>query len=153
MYTCPPDFSCLLHPFCIVTCKHGWYSVAMCVCYNEPTSSPTPSLACGHASVHVLISTWLPMSVHPLSIVTWNHGYPWMTLCVSQSSYFQHLGKDVVMHHYMYLCPPDSLCQIHSYHLFRTNVVLCPINVPVSCVWEKILKPSVIKAKKVYHFN
>ena len=28
------------------------------------------------------------MSVHPLSIVTWNHGYPWVTLCASQSSHF-----------------------------------------------------------------
>ena len=36
--------------------------VALCVCSNQPT----PYLACVHALVHVLISTWLPMSDTPL---------------------------------------------------------------------------------------
>ena len=67
---------------------------------------------------------------------------------------FQHLGKDVFMHPLHVLCPPDSLYHIHSYHLFRRNVVLCPVYVVlVSCVWEKILNMSIVKAKKVYHFN
>ena len=55
---------------CISTCIYG-----LCVCSNQPISSPTSSLACVHASVHVLISTYSPCQLNPLCIVTWKHGY------------------------------------------------------------------------------
>ena len=36
--------------------------VALCICHNHPTSSHTPWLESVHASVHVFMSAWLPIS-------------------------------------------------------------------------------------------
>ena len=52
-------------PLCIVTWKHGCPCVAQCMCSSHPTFGPTPWLECIHASEHVLMSTWLPMSASP----------------------------------------------------------------------------------------
>ena len=87
-YTCPCDLSSLLYPPLNSYMETGCPCVAVCVCSSQPAFGPTPLLKRVHASVHLLISNWLPMSVHPLGIVTWNHGYPWVALYVSQSSYF-----------------------------------------------------------------
>ena len=63
--------------------------VALYVCFSQPTSRPTTSLACVHASVYVLISTWLPMSAHPL----FSYIEAWIplcsTVCVFQSPHFR----------------------------------------------------------------
>ena len=65
MYTCPPDLQCLFHPLWIVIWKPGYPSVGLWLCLNDPTSVPIPWLECAHASVHVHMSTWLPMSASP----------------------------------------------------------------------------------------
>ena len=58
-----PDCPCLLHPIWTITWKHGWPCVALGVCHNQPISDHTPLLECVHASVHVLMFIWLPISV------------------------------------------------------------------------------------------
>ena len=37
----------------------------MCVCHNHPSFGPTPCLECVHASVHVFMSTQLPILAQP----------------------------------------------------------------------------------------
>ena len=66
MYICPPHLPCLHHPLWIVIWKSGCPCVGLWLCLNNPTSVPTPWLECAHASVHVYMSTWLPMSGAPL---------------------------------------------------------------------------------------
>ena len=52
-------------PLCKVTWKDVCPCVLLCDYSSNPTFSPTPWLACVHASVHVLLSTWLPISASP----------------------------------------------------------------------------------------
>ena len=42
--------------------EHGFQCVVQCVCSSQSTSVPTPWLESVHASVHVFMSTWLPIS-------------------------------------------------------------------------------------------
>ena len=65
MYLYPQEFHILLHALYIVTWKHGFQCVAQCVCSSQSTSGPTPCLECVHASVHVFMSTKLPMLAQP----------------------------------------------------------------------------------------
>ena len=51
---------------CIVWWKHGCLCVALCVCHNQPTSGHIPCLECIHASVHIFMSSWFPLSDSPL---------------------------------------------------------------------------------------
>ena len=74
-------------PLCIVGWKHGCPCVALCVCHNHPTSGHTSCLECVHPSVHVFMSTWLPMSALPLCIVWWKPGCPCMTVCLYPSHF------------------------------------------------------------------
>ena len=63
------------HTLCIVTQHHGFSCMALCLCPSHLISVPTPWLECVHASVHVLMSTWVVnILLHPLCIVTWKHG-------------------------------------------------------------------------------
>ena len=55
MYLCLPDSPCLLHSISILTWKHGFLCVALCVYSRHSTSVPTPWLECVHASAHVFI--------------------------------------------------------------------------------------------------
>ena len=49
-----------------------------CECPSHPASGPTPCLECVHASVHVFMSTCLPMSTpHPMNSLM----ETWVTLC------------------------------------------------------------------------
>ena len=52
-------------PLCKVTWKDVCPCVLLCDYSSKPTFSPTPWLACVHASVHVLLSTWLSISASP----------------------------------------------------------------------------------------
>ena len=52
-------------PLCKVTWKDVCPCVLLCDYSSNPTFSPTPWLACLHASVHVLLSTWLSISASP----------------------------------------------------------------------------------------
>ena len=89
MYLYQPEFQILLHPLCIVIWKHGFLCVAQCVCSSQPTSGPTPCLECVHASVHVFMSTWLPMLAEPLMDSYIEIWVPLCgTVCVSQSPCF-----------------------------------------------------------------
>ena len=77
---------CLLHPLCIVWWKPGCPCTAECLCPSHLISVPTPCLGCVHASVHVFISTWLPMLVQcPMN----SYMETWVlvcgSVCVSQS--------------------------------------------------------------------
>ena len=58
---CEPEFRILIHLLCIVIWKYGLPGVAQCVCSSQSTFVPTPCLECVHASVHVFMSTQLPM--------------------------------------------------------------------------------------------
>ena len=58
---------CVLHSLCIVWWKAGWPCTAVCLCPSHLISVWTPCLGCVHASVHVCMSTWLPMlAKHPM---------------------------------------------------------------------------------------
>ena len=65
MYTGPPDSRSVLKPLCIVTWKHGCSCMALCLCPSHLISIPTPCLECVHESVHVLMSTQLPILAQP----------------------------------------------------------------------------------------
>ena len=65
MYYSLPDSSCLLHSISILTWKDGFLCVALCVSSSHSTSGPTSWIEGVHAAVHVLLSTWLPMSASP----------------------------------------------------------------------------------------
>ena len=75
MYGCAPDSSCLLHCFCTVR-ENMDPCVWPCDCPSYASSAPTPWLECVHASGHLCMCSWLPMSAWPICIVTWKHGYP-----------------------------------------------------------------------------
>ena len=58
-----PDCPCLFHPIWTVSWKHGCPCVTLCVCHNQPISGHTPLSECIHASIHVFMFIWLPISV------------------------------------------------------------------------------------------
>ena len=58
-----PDCPCLFHPIWTVSWKHGCPCVTLCVCHNQPISGHTPLSECVHASIHVFMFIWLPISV------------------------------------------------------------------------------------------
>ena len=87
-------------------------------------SSPTSMLECVHASVHVCMCTWLPMSAWPPL-----HSYveTWVplcnTLCMFQSPFFQ-----------LCACPPDlppllyCICIVKCIHVCPCMALqACPI--------------------------
>ena len=101
-------------PLCIVIWKHGYPSVALCVC-------PVILLLFQHLGKKVYMHQHMylcppdsPCQLQPCCIVIWKHGYPSVALCVCPVILllFQHLGKKVYMHQHMYLCPSDSPCQL-----------------------------------------
>ena len=73
-------------PYGLVTRVPGCPCVAVYVCPSQPTSGHTPWLECVYASVHVFMSTWLPVVAKPLWIATWKPGYH--CVCVSYSPCF-----------------------------------------------------------------
>ena len=86
MYICQHGFQTLVHPFCIVTKKHGFPCVSHCLCSSQSTSVPMPCLECVHATVHVFVLTWLPMLAEPPMD---SYMETWVpiggTVCMSQS--------------------------------------------------------------------
>ena len=81
MYLCPSDSQYHLEPLCIVTWKHGfpcWHCVVSQSHHNCSHTLDT----CAYASVHVYMSTWLPMSALPHL-----HSFmqTWVALCVCSS--------------------------------------------------------------------
>ena len=82
-------FSMSAPPLCIVIWKHGFLCVALFVCCSHSIPGPSPRLEGVYESVHVFMSTWLPIS--PQSPM---HSYmeTWVPLCgtvfVSQSPHF-----------------------------------------------------------------
>ena len=109
----------LLNPICIVTCKHGCHCVVLFL-FNQPTSSPTPPLACVYG----------------------NMGTPvWHSVCVPVILLlFPHFSKSVYIHQYMYLCPPDSACQLHlcCIGIWKDG---CPCMALCVCVCHPLLVP------------
>ena len=87
MYLCQPDSPCLLQPLWVVTYKHGFLCVALCVCCSHPTSGPTPWLECVYRYVHAFMLKWIPMSpqipMHSL-METW-------VPCIAQCMFSSHL--------------------------------------------------------------
>ena len=130
MYTCPPDLPCLLYPIWIVIWKPWCPSVAPCVCPSHPASGHIPWLKCVHASVHVYISTWLPMSASPHLI---NYIKTWVPLCDSVSVCPSHPASGrtlwlkcvhASLHVYMSIwLPMSALPLLYSY--MQTWVSLC----------------------------
>ena len=88
-------------PLGIVTWKHVFLGVALCVCCTHPTFGPILWLECGYASVYVYMSTWLPMSALPLLHI---YKQTWVlmcvTVCASQSPWFYShtLVKNLYVH-------------------------------------------------------
>ena len=90
--------------------------MAVCLCPSHLISVATPCLECVHASVHVYMSTQLPMlAQHPMD----SYMETWLPLCdsecVSQSPCF---GSDTLvrmchMHQYMNLCLPYTPHLVH----------------------------------------
>ena len=57
--------------------------------FLNSTSVPTPWLECMHASVHVILSTWLHVCSNPYAYLHGNMGSSmWHCVCVLQSSHF-----------------------------------------------------------------
>ena len=52
----------ILTPLCIITWKDVCPCIAQCEYFSKATSGPTLWLECVHASGHVFMSTWFPMS-------------------------------------------------------------------------------------------
>ena len=87
MYAYSPDSRSVFHPLWIVTWKNRCSSIALCLCPSHLISVPTPCLECVHASVHVLMSTWVPNCSPPFLhsyMETWIPMYD--TVCIFQSS-------------------------------------------------------------------
>ena len=91
--------------------------MAVCLFPSNLICIPTPCLECVHASVYVIMCTWLPRSgpdpMHSL-METWMPLYS--CVFVSQSPHlFPHLVSNVYMHQYMNLCPPDCPHLVQPY--------------------------------------
>ena len=75
-------------PHWIVIWKPWWPCVAVWLCLNHPTSVHIPWLECLLVSVHVYMSTWLPVDAPPLlNSYIETRVYLCGTLCVLQSSH------------------------------------------------------------------
>ena len=90
--------------------------MAVCLCPSHLISVATPCLECVHASVHVYMSTQLPMlAQHPMD----SYMETWLPLCdsesVSQSPCFwsDTLVRMCDMHQYMNLCLPYTPHLVH----------------------------------------
>ena len=81
MYTCPMEFQCQLKLVCIFTWKVGCPCVAVFLCPIHLIFIPTTCIECVHASVHVFMFIWLPISCYPPFIVTWKHWCHCVPLC------------------------------------------------------------------------
>ena len=93
--------------------KPGCSCLALYVCPSHTTAGATPWLKYLHASIHVYMSTWLTISASPIWIVIWKPGCHCMAPCVCVPVTLivvLHLGWNVDMHQYMYLCPPSTQC-------------------------------------------
>ena len=71
-HMCPAIFALLHIKMCTPVCPFLHVS--------HPSSHPTPWLGCAHASIHVCMSTWLPMSA-PLHSSCLQKCAPWCALC------------------------------------------------------------------------
>ena len=135
IYLCPHD----LKPVCILTWKHGCPCMALCLCPSHLISVPTPCLECVHASLHVLMSTWVPNSApSPLhsymetwvpmcdivcmfqSVLFWSHTLFRMCTCISTCIYVNSTSHVI-------LCPMDSYME--TWVPLHVTVCLC---VPVT---------------------
>ena len=85
MYLCPPDSRSVLCPLWIVTWKHGCSCMALCMCPSQLISVSTPCLECVHESVHVFMSTWLPMLAKLPMGSYMEPGFLYESLCVCPS--------------------------------------------------------------------
>ena len=120
--------------------------VTLCICSNQPTSSPTYSLACVHGSVHVLISIWLHMYALPHICSYMENGFLSMALCGMDPSHFWsytlvRMCTCISTCIYVHLTPQyhlKSLCIVtwkHECHCVA--LCLCPshlISVPTPCI-------------------
>ena len=108
-------------PYAIVTWKHRCPCTELCVCPSHPASGPIPWLKCVHALIHVFMSTQLPMLAQPpidSYVETWV--LMCVIVCISVTLILvPHLGKNVYMHQYMYLChliPPVCFTPLAYLH-------------------------------------
>ena len=120
MCLCQPEFHILLHPLW----KPEWSCVLVFMCPCHPACGPTPWLKCIHGSVHVYMSTWLPISAAPSMhslMETWN---PCVALCIchnhptsSHTPWLEcvHASVHVFMPTWLYvrLTPPTSYWRSH----------------------------------------
>ena len=87
MYLCPHDSPCLLHSLCIVTWKCGCSCMALHVHPSHLITVLTPWLECIHVSVHVFMSTQLPLlGKSPMDSYTETWVLTYVTVCVFQST-------------------------------------------------------------------
>ena len=115
MYTCPPYSQCQLRLVCIVTWKHGCPCVAVCLCPIHLICVPSTCLECVHASVYVLMPTWV---LNSTSSPMHGNMETWVSVCgtvyVAVISFlFPHLVYNVYMHQYMYICQPEFWILLH----------------------------------------
>ena len=82
MNLCPSDCPCLVQLLCIVWWKPGCPCMAVCLYPRYLISVPTPCLECVHASVHVFMSTLLPILAQP---PMYSYMESWLPLCVCTS--------------------------------------------------------------------
>ena len=121
--------------------------MAVCLCPSHLISVATPCLECVHASVHVYMSTQLPMlAQHPMD----SYMETWLPLCdserVSRSPCFwsDTLVRMCDMHQYMNLCLPYTPHLVHPLWIVTWKLGcpcvllhLCPshlIFVPTPCL-------------------
>ena len=109
MNLCPPDCPCLLHSLCIVWWKAGWPCTAVCLCPSHLISVPIPCLGCVHASVHVCMSTWLPMLAnHPMD----SYMERWVPVCGTVCVCLSHTACGPI---------PWLKCVHGSVHVYRST--------------------------------
>ena len=133
------------HPLYIVWWKHGCLCVVLCVCHNHPTFGHTPWLECVHASIHVLMSTWVPQSASPPLD---SYMETWVPLsgsvCMSQSPCFwSHTFVRIYtcISTWIYVHLTAHVYSTLMYSLVETGVPLCGI-VCLSqspCFWSHTL--------------
>ena len=108
------DCACLFHPIWTVSWKHWCPCGTLCVCHNQPISGNTPLLECVHASVHVYMFIWLPISVWcPVDSYMERGVSLHSAVCVFQSLYlwsyplvrmYTHVSTSIYVHLTLHVC-------------------------------------------------
>ena len=101
---------------CLVIWKDGFLCLALYVSSNHSTCGPTSWIEGVHASIHVLLSTWLPMSASPRLHTYMERWVPlYGTVCVFQSSASGPMPclkcAHASVHYFMSL--PECTCLFH----------------------------------------